>query len=178
MAADATGTRIVTPSPAPGYPDNYAGQGVRVHLCRVRLATQPALAGVKHLNRLENVLARAEWRDPAIAEGLMCDMTDAVIGGTMSNLFLLRNGKLLTPDVTRCGIAGVMRGLVLELAARHRVPVDITVISIDDLLAADEVFLVNSVIGLWPVAALNRKTWTVGALCAQFQHWINDAQRH
>jgi 4-amino-4-deoxychorismate lyase len=178
MAANAMGTRIVSHSPLPQYPDHYFETGVRVHLCRVRLALQPALAGIKHLNRLENVLARAEWQDPAIAEGLMCDASDAVIGGTMSNLFLLRNGRLCTPDVTRCGIAGVMRNLVSELALSHGIALEAAAIGIDDLLAADEVFLVNSVIGLWPVATLNRKTWRVGALTAQFQRWISDAQGH
>ncbi len=178
IPAAATGTRIVSHGPLPQYPDNFVAQGVRVHLCRLRLAQQPALAGIKHLNRLENVLARAEWQDPAIAEGLLCDASDAVIGGTMSNLFLLRNGRLSTPDVTRCGVAGVMRDLVSELALSHGIALETAALGIDDLLAADEVFLVNSVIGLWPVAALNRKTWRVGALSAQLQRWIGDAQGH
>ena len=175
-AEESVPTRIVTAGPLSLYPDDYYERGVRVHLCRLRLASQPALAGIKHLNRLENVLARAEWRDSEIAEGLMCDANDAVIGGTMSNLFVLTNGKLLTPDVSRCGVAGVMRSLVIELAASHGMALETAVIGIDDLLAADEMFLVNSVIGLWPVAALNRKTWKAGTLSAQFQRWIGDAQ--
>jgi 4-amino-4-deoxychorismate lyase len=176
MSKHAAVTRIVTSSALPRYPDRYFEEGVRVHMCRLRLALQPALAGIKHLNRLENVLARAEWRDPAVAEGLMCDAEDAVIGGTMSNLFLFGNGTLLTPDVTRCGIAGVMRDLVIELAATHGVAFATAVVGIDDLLAAEEVFLVNSVIGLWPVAALDRKSWKVGTVTTQFRRWINDAQ--
>ena len=116
LAAKATATRIVSSSPLPQHPREHAERGVRVHMCRVRLALQPALAGIKHLNRLENVLARAEWQDPAISEGLMCDADDAVIGGTMSNLFLHANGKLTTPELTRCGIAGVMRDLVMDIS--------------------------------------------------------------
>ena len=177
MPPQAAPTRIVTASPSPAYPDEYRDQGVRVHLCRLRLARQPALAGIKHLNRLENVLGRAEWSDPAIAEGLMCDDTDdAVIGGTMSNLFLTRSGRLLTPDLTRCGVAGVTRGLVIDLAASHGIPLETAVVGIDDVLAADEMFLVNSVIGLWPITALDRRTWQVGALTTQMRQWINDAQ--
>ena len=178
MAADAEATRILSSSPLPQYPQTYFEQGIRVHLCRLRVALQPALAGIKHLNRLENVLARTEWQDPAIAEGLMCDAEDAVIGGTMSNLFLVRDGKLSTPEVTRCGVAGVMRELVSELAQSHGIAIDTAVLGIDDLFAAEEVFLVNSVIGLWPVAALDRRTWKTGALSAEFRRWISDAQGH
>jgi 4-amino-4-deoxychorismate lyase len=170
--------RVVISSPLPIYPPHYGEKGVQAHLCRIRLAHQPALAGVKHLNRLENVLARAEWRDPEIAEGLMCDVDDNVVCGTMTNLFVVKDGKLLTPELTRCGVSGVMRDLVIELAGRHKIPLQITTICIDELLAADELFVVNSVIGLWPVAALDRKTWNLGALTTQLQHWIRDAQGH
>ena len=176
MTAAAAATRIVTSSAPAEYPAAYYDQGVRVHLCRIRLARQPALAGIKHLNRLENVLARAEWSDPAIAEGLLCDVNDAVIGGTMTNLFLARNAKLVTPDLSGSGVEGVMRGLVIELATGNGIALETAVIGIDDLLAADEIFLVNSVIGVWAVAALNGRTWQTGALTAQFRRWISDAQ--
>jgi 4-amino-4-deoxychorismate lyase len=142
------------------------------------MASQPALAGVKHLNRLENVLARAEWSDAEIAEGLMCDAEDNVVGGTMSNLFALKDGRICTPELTRCGVSGVMRDLVIELARQHDIPVQITNIGIDELLSAGSLFLVNSVIGLWPIAALDRKVWQTDALTVQMQRWISDAQNH
>lgn len=81
-------TRILARHPWPDYPD-HARDGVRVRLCDMRLAQQPALAGIKHLNRLEQVLARAEWNDEDIAEGLLFDREDHVIEATMSNLFLV-----------------------------------------------------------------------------------------
>lgn len=178
MPVDAAPARVVLSSPLPQYPASHQELGVRVHLCRLRLAAQPALAGVKHLNRLENVLARAEWSDPAIAEGLMCDADDNVVGGTMTNLFACKDGKLFTPDLTRCGVSGVMRELVIELARAHGMACQTAPVGIDELLAADELFVVNSVIGLWPVAALDRKTWTVGTASGQMLHWIRDAQGH
>ena len=174
--AQAACTRIVSASPLPQYLPDRAEQGVRLHFCRLRLARQPALAGIKHLNRLESVLARAEWNDPGIAEGILCDTGDNVICGTMSNVFVFRDGTLFTPDLTGCGVAGVMRDLVIELAAAHTVPLRVTAIGIDELLAADEVFVVNSVIGLWPVAALTRKAWKCGPQSRRFQQWIGDAQ--
>jgi 4-amino-4-deoxychorismate lyase len=171
-------TRVIMSSPLPQYPSHYSEHGVGVHLCRIRLAPQPALAGVKHLNRLENVLARAEWSDPGIAEGLLCDADDNVIGGTMSNLFAIKNDSIMTPALTRCGVNGVMRGLVIELARDRKIPLRISSINIDELLVADELFLVNSVIGLWPIASLDRKSWTKGALTTRLQRWIDNAQGH
>lgn len=176
LPAQAACTRIVTASPLPQYLQDRAEQGVRIHFCRIRLASQPALAGIKHLNRLENVLARAEWSDQGIAEGIMCDADDNLICGTMSNVFIFRDGTLLTPDLTRCGVAGVTRDLVIEIAGESAVPHRVAAIGIDELLAAEEVFVVNSVIGLWPVVALERKVWKSGPLSRRFQQWIDDAQ--
>lgn len=168
----ATATRIVTATPLPGYSKQHAERGVRVHLCRLRLSPQPALAGIKHLNRLENVLARAEWSDPDIAEGILCDADDNVVGGTMTNLFAVKDGTLSTPGLMGCGVAGVTRELVMELAQENRTPVRIAAISIDELLAADEVLLVNSVIGVWQIAALGSKTWNPGRLTPQVRNWL------
>ncbi len=176
IPASSTPTRIVSASPLPEYPLRLSEQGVRVHLCRTRLSLQPALAGIKHLNRLENVLARSEWSDPGIAEGLMCDSEDHVVGGTMSNLFVFSGGTLFTPPLTGCGVCGVVRDLVMELAGEQAISLVVAAIGIDELLAADELFVVNSVIGLWPVAALERKVWKARAISAKFQQWISDAQ--
>jgi len=171
--------RVVSASPLPDYPQRHYERGVRVHLCRLRLAAQPALAGIKHLNRLENVLARAEWSDPEIAEGLLCDADDNVICGTMSNVFVVSGDELVTPDLARCGVSGVQRELVIELARINNVPARIANVSIDELLAADELFLVNSVIGVWQIAACGRKSWSPGPMTAQIRRWIEHAQdRH
>lgn len=168
--------RVVSAAPLPDYPQRYYDSGVRVRLCRTRLASQPGLAGIKHLNRLENVLARSEWSDPEIAEGLMCDGDGNVVCGTMSNLFLVRGKTLLTPDLTRCGVAGVMRQLVIDFARGNDIPVRATRLNMAAVQAADELFLVNSVIGVWRVAALADKTWSGGQLTARIDRWLSDAQ--
>src|SRR5205823_5998469 len=93
-------------------------EGVRVRVADQRLGENPALAGLKHCNRLEQVLARAEWTDPGIAEALMYSSSAALISGTMSNVFLVRDERLLTPRLDRCGVAGVMRRVVLAEAAK------------------------------------------------------------
>ncbi|MEY3788203.1 MAG: hypothetical protein RLZ75_2410, partial [Pseudomonadota bacterium] len=80
-------TRILSLHPFPTYPDSYYQQGITARFCDTRLGLNPTLAGMKHLNRLEQVLARAEWQDDSVQEGIMLDINDCVIEGTMSNLF-------------------------------------------------------------------------------------------
>ncbi len=135
----------------PSHPAAWARDGIVVRLCRIRLGDQPALAGIKHLNRLENVLARAEWQDPEIAEGLLFDHHNRLIEGVMSNLFLLRGGIWATPDLNGCGVAGVMRRIVLDLAQECGIPTAIRNIDQAELDQAEGLFLTNSIIGLWPV---------------------------
>ncbi len=143
---------LISQHPWHSYPDIQ--QGVNVRLCQTRLAQQALLAGIKHLNRLENVLARSEWNTPDIAEGLMLDNQGNLIEGTMSNLFFVKRGVLCTPDLQQCGVAGVMRGLILAHAQAAQQPCQITQFSLEDLYAAEEVFLSNSVIGIWSVNKL------------------------
>lgn len=147
--------RVVISGPLPTYPEEFQRVGVRVRCCALRLARQPALAGLKHLNRLENVLARAEWQDPAIAEGLLLDTEGAVIGGTMSNLFVMERDTLATPDLGLSGVAGVTRQRVMEACTRLGIACRVERISLDRLRTADGAFLVNSLIGLWPVRTLD-----------------------
>ncbi len=138
--------------------------GIHAHLCQLRLSHQPALAGAKHLNRLENVLARAEWHDAAIREGLLLDQDGNAIGGTMSNVFVVAHGQLFTPDLSRCGVAGVTRDRVMAWATAAGVRCQVTPISLQRLLDADEVFFTNSLIGLWSVATLQERRWPAGTL--------------
>jgi 4-amino-4-deoxychorismate lyase len=171
-AAEAPSNRIVMTSPKPTYARGNEDEGVRVCRCRLRLARQPALAGVKHLNRLENVLARAEWTDEAIAEGILCDTEELVIGGTMSNLFAVIHGELVTPNLERCGVAGVTRERVIDAALQHGLPCRVRDLTWAELIVAEEIFLVNSVIGVWPVRQLHEQTCRVGPVVRDIQQWL------
>ena len=159
MPADAMPTRIVSAAAWGGYPAERAEHGVAVRWCDTRLAIQPLLAGIKHLNRLENVFARSEWHDPAIAEGLMLDMDGTVVEGTMSNLFIVHAGELLTPPLDRCGVSGAMRACVLDAAANLGIPVREGRLQPGDVLAADEAFVCNSLAGIWPLRQLGSRQW-------------------
>lgn len=124
--------------------------GIRLRWCDTRLPIDPVLAGIKHLNRLHSVMARAEWEDE-VEEGLMLDQEGFVVEGTMSNVFWVEGATLVTPDLKYCGVAGVMRERIFEWAASHRVEVCQARSKSPRLLAADGVFVCNSLIGIWPV---------------------------
>ncbi len=169
--------RVVYANPLPEYPVHWPKQGVSVRMCELRLAAQPRLAGIKHLNRLENVLARAEWNDPAIAEGLLLDDAGGVIEGTRCNVFIVEDGALVTPDLSRCGVAGVTRDLVIAAAGRNGLRCRIEAISRQRLEAATEIFLVNSLIGVWPVAVLEKRRWSDFKVAPLVRKWL-DALDH
>ena len=146
----ATPTWILSRHPLPA-----AGDGLHLHWCETRLAVQPALAGIKHCNRLEQVLARAEAQAAGADEGLLRDSEGAVVSATSANLFVLREGRWLTPPVDRCGVAGTCRALLLPwLQAREQR------LSADDVVGADAVFLCNAVRGILAVARLGTRTWS------------------
>ncbi|APX93590.1 aminodeoxychorismate lyase [Halomonas sp. 1513] len=138
--------------------------GVRVRHCRLRLGRQPALAGIKHLNRLENVLARSEWQDDAIAEGLLSDSHGLLVEATCMNLFWSRHGRLETPRLENCGVAGTLREALLAELAISEVEAGPAV-----LLDAEAVWLGNSLQGLWPLVRLDDaqgeclRRWTLDA---------------
>jgi len=155
-------TRIMQLHPWPEYPAACAEQGVRTRLCATRLGRNPALAGIKHLNRLEQVLARREWSDAGIHEGLLMDTDANLVEGTMSNLFIVSEGALVTPDLSHCGVAGIMRTIILEQAERQGLEAWIASISREDLLQAEEVFLCNSLIGIWPVISIDETAFNIG----------------
>lgn len=154
--------RILMGGPLPQYPAQRQSEGVALYPCTTRLAEQPAFAGLKHLNRLEQVIARAEWENAELAEGLMRDTQGRVIEGVFSNLFLVEDGVLCTPDLSRCGVAGTLRAELLARRAEQGQPVRVMDVSMAQLEAASEVFVCNSVYGIWPVRQCGELAWPVG----------------
>ncbi|AHL74847.1 4-amino-4-deoxychorismate lyase [Stutzerimonas stutzeri] len=165
---------VLMGSPLPDLPAKHREEGVRLYPCATRLAEQPVLAGLKHLNRLEQVLARAEWQDPAFAEGLMRDTSGRVVEAVSSNLFIVESGVLLTPSLRRCGVAGVMRDEILERARQSGIQCKIDDVSLGQLFDADEVFVCNSLYGIWPVRQLEASVWPVGPLTRKLQRLVAD----
>ena len=160
---DAGKSRVLTaayavqrPAPA-GY-----REGVVVVRCATTLAEQAALAGIKTLNRLEQVLARNEWQDSEIFDGLMCDTAERLICGTMSNVFVVHDHSIITPALGRCGVAGVMRRHILDTLQADAMTAHEDDIHWDDAMSADEMFLSNSQFGVLPVRQCGKRRWAVG----------------
>lgn len=167
-------TNIVQISSAPQFDPSYACRGITLHTCQLKLGHQTLLAGVKHLNRLENVMAASECEAAQAAEGLLEDEAGWVISGTRSNLFALHKGVLYTPDLSQCGVAGVQRDRVMDWAKKQYIDCKIAPMRREALCNADEMFLVNSVFGLWPVHKMGNYLRTQHPVAWQIQQWLND----
>lgn len=168
---DARGNRIVCSWPWPQDPGDLVLTGIRTRICTLRLAAQPELAGIKHLNRLEQVMARAEWSDRTIHEGILLDQDDHVVSAISSNLFLVHGGRLLTPRLDRCGVRGVMRSAIL---AAFRDRCEQRRITLDMLPEADEVFVCNAVRGIFPVTRIDHWEYEIGPFTREVQQWLDE----
>jgi 4-amino-4-deoxychorismate lyase len=107
-------------------------------------------------------------------EGLMSDITGFVISGTRSNLFMLRGNILYTPNLARCGVAGVQRDRVMDWAKQHGVTCKAADFRMEELVLADEIFLVNSVFGLWPVREIGEYRRTEHPMAWKIQEWLGN----
>ncbi|HEU4779584.1 MAG TPA: aminodeoxychorismate lyase [Steroidobacteraceae bacterium] len=141
--------------------------GVDLRVATIRLGENPLLAGVKHLNRLENVLAAAESASSDTFESLLLDTSGNLVSGAMSNVFVARAGRVATPRIDRCGVAGVMRGIVLRECRVLNLPATEARLTLDDLYAADEVFLTNARIGVVPVRRVGEHSFDMNTLATR-----------
>ena len=151
-------TRVISVHDYPDLPIQHWQTGILLGTAEIRLAAQPALAGIKHANRLEQIVARTQWHD-GWHEALLLDQQDKVIEGTQSNVFVVKAGVLYTPDLSQCGVAGVMRNHILQLADSNGVQSRIVSLSEADLIGADEIFMSNSLIGIWPVKRFRERAY-------------------
>jgi 4-amino-4-deoxychorismate lyase len=163
-------TRIVALYPAPPQPP---GQRLALRWCETRLGRNARLAGIKHLNRLEQVLAQAEWYDESIVDGLMLDTEGELVSGTASNVFVVRGGVLVTPDLRFCGVLGIMRAEVLRLAHELGIAVSVEPLWPHDVEAASEVFITNAVRGIRSVTELGAWRWTDAPIADRLRKALN-----
>lgn len=133
----------------PEYETATYREGADLTTCKTQVSTNPSLAGMKHLCRLENVLARSEFDTTQFADGIMLDHLNKVIECTMSNLFILKDGLWQTPKLDSSGVKGVMRGLLLDATKAEE-----SALTLQNVLAADSVVICNSVMGVVPVKSI------------------------
>lgn len=171
---DAATIRVVSAHPYPSDVLERARNGVVAKICDLRLAIQPALGGIKHLNRLEQVLAAVEIRDKGAQEGILLDTEGHVICALSANIFIVFGERLLTPRLDRCGVRGVLRSHVLgnftSRCEQRRIMVDM-------LADADEVFICNAVRGIVPVTAIDQYEYGIGPVTHELQTWLLDGPR-
>lgn len=163
-------TRITIRYPWPNEDPTLLHDGVMTRTLSMRLGENPRLAGLKHCNRLEQIVARSELaHSPLLAEGILFSSSGNLVSGTMTNVFLVRESVLLTPRIDQCGVSGVMRRVVLREARQLGVPTRECELRAENLRAAEEVFLTNARIGIWPVRSLDDRSLTPGPLTRHLQ---------
>lgn len=170
-AENSTCVRIVSAHIYPNGIIEAARTGVKARICELRLAIQPALGGIKHLNRLEQVLASAELRESGVDEGILLDREEHVISAVAANIFLVIEDRLFTPRLDRCGVRGVVRGRILsgfEARCEQRR------IMVDMLQEATEVFICNSVRGVVPLTAIDDQAYKIGPVTREVQAWLHE----
>ncbi len=169
-----SGTCVIIRYPWPEEAQPRAG--ARVRIASVRLGENPALAGLKHCNRLEQILAANEPEGAEADEALMLSTAGQLIGGTMTNVFLIDGAsgtqRVRTPEIRSCGVAGVMRHVVMREAARAGLRVEACALGLEDLAGASEVILTNARVGLWPVSALPGRALAPGPVTERLHHLL------
>ncbi|NNF52785.1 MAG: aminodeoxychorismate lyase [Gammaproteobacteria bacterium] len=161
--------RILYLSAWPKGVDKQAREGIRVKFCTTRMGLNPDLAGIKHLNRLEQVLGAREIAGSGFQQGVMLDMHDQVVEATNSNVFMVEEGKLVTPSLDKCGVAGLARMRILRLASEQGITANIETVSRDRLARSDEVFLCNSIAGILPVTVIEQRRIGIGSVTRELQ---------
>ena len=152
-------TRIVSVHHYPDHPTGNWLDGIKLGVASIRLSHQPALAGIKHGNRLEQIIARSQWQSDW-NEALLLDHNDNVIEATQSNVFIVKGNSLYTPCLELAGVAGVMREYIISKQHNLGLKFESVSLSLKELKEADEVFLSNSVIGVWPVKQLGDHSYS------------------
>ena len=150
-------TRILGIYNWPSWPMTNSIKGIRMDVCKTRISAQPFLSQIKHLNRLEQIIARSEWQNKSISESIMLDLNGNVIEGTMSNIFGVKKNIFYTPNIKFAGVEGIMRGVILKLLKKNKEKYVIKEITLKELLKFDEVFVCNSIFGIWPVIKISKK---------------------
>ncbi len=134
---------------------------INLKFCSTSLSENKVLAGLKHLNRIDSVIARSEWKTDKIYEGVFLDSDNFLIEGTMSNIFLIKNGTLYTPPLSHSGIEGIMREVLIEKGKLFFKSVKITRISKERLNEFDEMFISNSIIKVLPVKQIENIKFSI-----------------
>ena len=162
-------TSIIMLHEWPEYIARYQSQGINSRICQHRLIINPALVGIKHLNRLDQVLARNEWHNDDIQEGFMLDSDANVIEGTCTNIFFKTANGWMTPAADTCAVAGVMRSAIINKADKMNLVINQQALNLSELAAAKECFVTNSIWGVVPVLTCDKYRFEISDDIRQLQ---------
>ena len=164
--------RICMVSAWPGHVAHWREHGINARFCQTQVSLNPGLAGIKSLNRLDSVMASSEL-GTTYHEGFLSDIDGNVIEGTMSNIFVVLNDALVTPDLSRCGINGIMREQIIDIAHMNNINVVTRNIKRDELLESREIFISNSVIGACVVKQLEQQFYSTDTMTKTISKILN-----
>lgn len=162
-------TTVITVNPWPEDIEKKQQQGIAIRLCKHKLIINPALAGIKHLNRIDQVMARNEWHNDDIQEGLMLDVNDHIVEGTASNIFCFIGDSWVTPPATSCAVAGVVRAQLINKLADTGQQIIERKIQLSELSSVKEMIVCNSVWGILPVVSCEELQFTIGQYSRDLQ---------
>lgn len=165
--------RIVSASAYPSHYDQWRVSGIRLHSCPLRLGINPALAGIKHLNRLEQVMIRRFIDECGADEALVLDHQQRVVECCTANIFWRKGEEWLTPRVDEAGVDGTMRRYLIRLLSEWGYPCHQVFAGPQEVLAADEVFICNALMPVIPVIGIDDIRFPVGELTQQFIRHCN-----
>ena len=149
-------------------------KGVKARFCQFNINSNNHLASIKHLNRLDSVMARSEWRSKEFFEGILLDRDGKIIEGTMTNIFFSRKNILYTPKIQGSGINGIMREVVIEKASLFFEKIIFKDIRKSDLRLYEEMFITNSVIKIMPVRSLLNKQFKISNSTKKMINYFSD----
>ena len=165
-------TIIFLAFPRSKFDEKNYHSGVKARYCRTKLSSNESLVGLKHLNRLDSVLARSEWKEDFF-EGILEDKKNNIVEGTMSNIFFIKKTKLFTPLINESGLNGVMRQVVMKKSHFFFDKLIVKNISrqmVDDF---DQMFLTNSLIRILPVRSLSKKKFVISENLTSLVNYFN-----
>lgn len=165
--------RVVASYPWPDDVPQRQERGIAVKTSGYRLADQGPLAGIKHMSRLEQVMAGRELGAGTFSELLLVDAGGRLVEALSSNIFVVAGGFLRTPCLDRCGVAGIMRERVLSEARKLSLRTSVEDLPLTILAACEEMFLTNSISGIVPVRQLNRRSLAVGPMTRRLQRALH-----
>lgn len=173
-------TVIITAREFIPYPERFYQEGMRTGISEIRQNLSSPVPGIKTLNFLNNILARIEAREKGLDEAILLNTDGFVCEGTVSNIFLVKKGTIITPDRESGILPGVTREVIIELALREGIRIEEKKVKPSELKEADECFLTNTLMEIMPVSEIDKRKvgkGKPGPLTLHLMEWYEDLVR-